>query len=212
MITDSLGAVSFGLFIVALLGTLALGASYVLALLLKKADWARWILRIEVAGLGLYLVLYLISSLTSHTQELPVGQEKHICEVDCHLAYAVSSVHTAKQWNGATAQGTFYIVTVRVRFDSNTIASWRPRDLSLSPNGRSVALIDGQGHHYPGPVNGLTRKLIPGESYTTEFVFDVPGSATDLRLILASGDWPTRLMIAHENAFMHGKILFRLAA
>ena len=144
MITDSLGAVSFGLFIVALLGTLALGASYVLALLLKKADWARWILRIEVAGLGLYLVLYLFSSLTSHTQELPVGQEKHICEVDCHLAYAVSSVHTAKQWNGATAQGTFYIVTVRVRFDSNTIASWRPRDLSLSPNGRSVALIDGQ--------------------------------------------------------------------
>jgi hypothetical protein len=43
-------------------------------------------------------------------------------------------------------------------------------------------------------------------------VFDVPGDATNLRLVLASGDWPTRLMIAHENAFLHGKILFRLAA
>jgi len=43
-------------------------------------------------------------------------------------------------------------------------------------------------------------------------VFDVPADATNPRLVLGSGDWPTRLMIAHENAFLHGKVLFRLVA
>ena len=212
MITDSLGAVTFGLFIVAALGTLALGAGYVLALLLKKAVWAQWILRLELGGLALYLVLFLFASLTSHTSELAVGEEKHICEVDCHLAYAVAGVQTGKQWNGKSAQGTFYVVTVRVRFDSTTIASWRPRDVPVYPNGRAVALIDAQGRRYAAPVDGLTRKLIPGESYTTDFVFDLPADATSPRLMLASGDWPTRFMIAHENAFLHGKVLFRLSA
>jgi len=212
MITDSLGAVSFGLFIAAVLGTLALGAAYVLALLLKQTVWARWILRLELAGLGLYVVLFLLSSLTSHTRELAVGEEKHICEVDCHLAYAVTGVQTTRQWNGKTAQGTFHVVTVRIRFDSNTIASWRPRDVPVYPNGRAVALLDDHGRRYPAPVDALTRKLIPGESYTTDFVFDLPPDATNLRLILTSGDWPTRLMIAHENAFLHGKVLFRVSA
>jgi len=212
MITDSLGLVSFGLFMAAVLGTLALGAGYVLALLLKKAVWARWILRLELAGLGLYVVLFLLSSLTSRTRELAVGEEKHICEVDCHLAYAVTAVQTAKVWNGKTAQGTFRIVSVRIRFDSNTIAKWRPRDLGLTPNGRSVALLDEKGREYPAPVDALQRRLLPGEAYTTDFVFDVPSDAGRLRLMLASGDWPTRLMIAHENAFLHGKVLFRLSA
>lgn len=212
MITDSLGPVSFGLFIVAVLGTLALGAGFVLTLLLKRPAWGRWILRIELAGLALYAVLFLFSSLTSGTRDLAVGEEKHICEVDCHLAYAVSGVKTAPAWDGKTAQGTFYIVTVRIRFDSNTIASWRPRDLPLTPNGRSVALIDGQGHRYPAAADALSRQLVPGQEYITDFVFDVPTTITDPRLMLVSGDWPTRFMIAHENAFLHGKVLFRLAA
>jgi hypothetical protein len=212
MITDSMGPVSFGLFIVAVLGTLALGAGYVLALLLKKAVWAGWILRLELAGLALYIVLFLLASFTSATRDLALGQEKHICEVDCHLAYAVTDVKTARQWDGQTAQGTFYVVTVRVRFDSNTIASWRPRDVPVYPNGRTVALVDGQGRRYPAAADVLNRQLLPGQEYTTDFVFDVPADATDPRLILASSDWPTRLMIAHENAFLHGKVRFRLAA
>lgn len=211
MITDSLGAVSFGLFIVAVLGTLALGAGYVLALLLKRGAWARWLLRIELAGLALYVVLFLLASLTSGTRELAVGQEKHICEVDCHLAYAVTGVRTARQWEDRTAQGTFYVVTVRVRFDSETIAPWRPRNVPLSPNGRTVALVDGQGRRYPAAADALNRQLVPGQEYTTDFVFDLPADATNPRLILASGDWPTHFMIAHENAFLHGKVVFRLS-
>lgn len=212
MITDSLGPVSFGLFIVAVLGTLALGAGYVLALLLKRAAWARWILRIELAGLALYAALFLVASLTSGTRELPLGKEKHICEVDCHLAYAVTTARTAQQWDGKTARGTFYVVTVRVRFDSATIAPWRPRDVPLTPSGRTVALVDDRGRRYPAAAEPLHRQLLPGQEFTTDFVFDLPADATNPRLILASGDWPTHFMIAHENAFLHGKLLFRLSA
>lgn len=212
MITDSMGPVSFGLFIVAVLGTLALGSGYVLALLLKRAAWARWMLRIELAGLALYAALFLLASLTSGTRELPLGEEKHICEVDCHLAYAVTGARTAHEWEGRTARGTFYVVTVRVRFDSATIAPWRPRNLPLTPNGRTVALVDGQGRRYPAAADALQRELLPGQEYTTDFVFDLPPDAANPRLVLSSGDWPTHFMIAHENAFLHGKLLFRLSA
>jgi hypothetical protein len=212
MITDCLGPVSFGLFLLAVLGTFAMGAALVLALLLKRSLWTRWITRIELGGLALYAALFFGTSLTSRTRELLPGQEKHICEVDCHLAYAVVAVDTTGSYEGRTAHGEFYVVTVRVRFDSNTIASWRPRDLPLRPNGRMVSLIDAQGHHYPASAATLARRLVPGESYATRLVFDVPPEAAELRLILASGDWPTRLMIGHENAFLHGKVLFRLAA
>jgi hypothetical protein len=212
MITDSLGPISFGLFIVAVLGTLAAGAAFVLAVLLKKSQWARVIAWVEAGGLVLYAGLFLITSLASRTQELAVGTEKHICEVDCHLAYSIAGVKTLRVWGGKTAQGMFYVITVRVRFDSGTIASWRPRDVPVYPNGRSVALIDAQGRRYPAATDALDRQLLPGQAYTTDFVFDVPADAGTPRLELESGDWPTHLMIAHENAFLHGKVLFRLAA
>ena len=212
MITDSLGPISFGLFILAVLGTLAAGAAFVLAVLLKKSQWARVIAWVEAGGLALYAGLFLITSLASRTQELAVGTEKHICEVDCHLAYSIAGVKTVTVWGGRTAQGMFYVITVRVRFDSGTIASWRPRNVPVYPNGRSVALIDAQGRRYPAATDALDRQLLPGQEYTTDFVFDVPADAGTPRLELESGDWPTRLMIAHENAFLHGKVLFRLAA
>lgn len=212
MITDSLGPLSFGIFIVAVLGTLAAGATFVLALMLKKSQWARVIAWVEAGGLALYAGLFLITSLVSRTRELSPGEEKHICEVDCHLAYSVAGVKTVKQWAGQTARGLFYVVTVRVRFDSGTIASWRPRDVPVSPNGRRVALIDTLGRRYPAAADALNRQLLPGQAYTTDFVFDVPADAGTPRLEIESGDWPTHLMIAHENAFLHGKVLFRLAA
>jgi len=104
----------------------------------------------------------------------------------------------------------FYIITVRVRFDSATISSHRPRDASLTPNRRVVAILDGQGHRYPASADALRRPLIPGEEYTTQLVIDVPVTATGLRLVLANGDFETRFMIGHENAWLHGQTTFRL--
>jgi len=101
-------------------------------------------------------------------------------------------------------------VTVKVRFDEETISSRRPRDATLTPNSRYVALVDAQGHHYPGSVDGLRRPLIPGESYTIDIAFDVPPDARELRLVLRNNDPETSLIIGHENSLFHGRTTFRL--
>jgi len=198
------------LFLGLVLGSIvALGGALV-ALILKQPLWTRRLLWLEAAGLAVYAALYLLASLTSHDRTLDLAQEKHICEVDCHLAYEVIGVRPAKAWEGGEARGQFWIVTVRVRFDSATISAPRPRNASLTPNGRTVAVVDGEGHRYTGSADDLRRPLVPGESYTTQFVIDVPTTATGLRFFLASGDWETKLMIGHENAWLHGKTTFRM--
>jgi len=53
--------------------------------------------------------------------------------------------------------------------------------------------------------------LRPGESYTTDFVFDVPKDARGLRLLITEDDPETRFVIGHENSLLHKKICFGLA-
>jgi len=54
----------------------------------------------------------------------------------------------------------------------------------------------------------LTQPLRPGESYTTDFVFDVPRDARGFRLLITEDDPETRLVIGHENSLLHKKICF----
>lgn len=206
MITDGLSAVTMLLFVGAVLATLALVVLYIIARVLKREPIARITLRTLLAGLGLYVVLFLGASLVSRDRVLARGEEKHICEIDCHLAYSVVAVKSQPLPGGAVRQ----VVTVKVRFDEATIAPWRPKDASLSPNSRYVALVDAQGRHFAGSTEGLRRRLIPGESYTTDIAFDVPADAKGLRLVLRNDDPETRLMIGHENSLFHGKTTFAL--
>ena len=72
--------------------------------------------------------------------------------------------------------------------------------------------MDAQGRTYQGSSDNLRRQLLPGESYTTDLVFDTPADATDLRLILRSADPETVFLIGHENSLLHRKTTFRLEA
>ncbi|HEX4628670.1 MAG TPA: hypothetical protein VH137_07760, partial [Gemmatimonadales bacterium] len=108
------------------------------------------------------------------------------------------------------SRGTHYVVTVKVRFDKTTISPQRGM-APLTPNSRFVAIVDGQGRRYAAIGDGLRRALVPGESYTTDLLFDQPPTDTsNLRLMLASGDVETPFLIGHENSFFHGKTTFRL--
>ena len=206
MITDGLNPFTVLLFAGAVLAGATLTVLYVVARVTKREPFARITLRLLLGGAGVYVVLFLLASLTSHNRVLAVGEEKHICEVDCHLAYAVASTKSESLPNGRVR----LTVTVKVRFDEETISSRRPRDATLTPNSRYVALMDDAGHQYPGSTDGLRRKLIPGESYTTDVVFDVPAEAKGLRLVLRNNDPETAFIIGHENSVFHGKTIFRL--
>ncbi len=228
MVTDGLNPFTLLAFLGAVAATGAGVVAIAVALYLKRPDFARGVARWGGGAWVAYLGLLLVGSLTSRDRLLAPLQEKHICEVDCHLAYAVvggRSATTLGDGPGATtAQGRFYIVTVRVRFDSETISNRRARDLPLSPNPRRLALIDAAGRRFgisragqralptaPGEVRPLTRILVPGESYTAELVFDVPADAHDLRLILEAAG-PHALIIGHERSLFHGRTTFRIEA
>ena len=206
MITDGLNPLTVLLFAGGVLAGAALIVLYVIARVAKRQPLARTTFRTLLGGAGLYLVLFFGASLFSHNRVLVPGDEKHICEIDCHLAYSVAASKAETLPNGRLRE----TVTVKVRFDEETISSRRPRDATLTPNSRYVALLDDAGNRYPGSTDGLKRKLIPGESYTTDIVFDVPATAKDLRLVLRNNDPETALIIGHENSLLHGKTTFAL--
>ena len=206
MITDGLNPFTVLLFLAFVLAAVALIVTYVLARITRRERIARISLRLLLGGVGCYCVALLVAAAASHNRVLAPGEEKHICEVDCHLAYSVAAAKSETLQGGQVR----HVVTVKVRFDEQTIAPWRPKDASLSPNSRYVALVDAKGNWYPGATDGLRRKLIPGESYTTDLVFDVPSNAAELRLVLRNADAETPFIIGHENSLWHGKTTFQL--
>jgi hypothetical protein len=207
VITDGLNPLTVLLFVGAVLGGGALIVVYVIARVIKREPFARLTLRTLLAGAGLYALLFLGASMLSRSRVLAPGEEKHICEIDCHLAYSVVSSNAELLPSGQVRQ----TVTVKVRFDEATISARRPRTASLTPNSRYVALVDAQGHQYPGSTDGLRRPLIPGESYTTDLVFEIPAGAEGVRLVLRNNDAETTFIIGHENSLLHGKTTFALA-
>ena len=206
MITDGLNPLTVLLFAGAVLTAGALVVVYAIARFTKREPLGRIALRILLGGAGVYVVLLLIGSVTSRSRVLEPGQEKHICEIDCHLAYSVAAAKSESLAGGLVR----HVVTVKVRFDEETISSRRSKTATLQPNTRYVALVDDAGNQYSGSTDGLKRTLIPGESYTTDIAFEVPMKATGLRLILRNADAETHLIIGHENSFFHAKTMFRL--
>ena len=206
MITDGLNPFTVLLFVGAVLAGTALLVLYVIARVTKHEPLARVTLRGLLGGVGLYVLIFLGASVFSHSRVLAIGEEKHICEIDCHLAYAVAATKSESLPNGMVR----HTVTVKVRFDEGTISPRRPRDATLTPNSRYVALIDDAGDRYAGSTDGLKRRLIPGESYTTDIVFYMPADAKGLRLVLRNNDPETAFIIGHENSLLHGKTIFAL--
>lgn len=206
MVTDGLNPFALLGFLGAVLGAGALVVAYVLARVAGRPLFAKRVVLFAGIGAGAYLLLFAIADITSRDRVLAPGEEKHICELDCHLAYSVLGAKTEPN----PAGGTRYIVTVKVRFDEQTISARRPKDAPLSPNSRYVALLDSAGNYYAGSADSLKRRLIPGESYTTDIVFDLPAAMTDVKLVLRSADFETRFVIGHENSIGHGKTTFAL--
>jgi hypothetical protein len=212
-----------------------LGACAVLALLglvalhaLARGRYRR--MRVSLVGLALcaaaYGALVLAFSVESEGRVLARGEEKYFCEIDCHLAYSVVDVRRAKALGTggarARARGEFLVVTLRTRFDPNTISAGRG-DGQLTPNPREVSVCDAEGRTYAVSEEGrralsteggvgmpLDTPLRPGESYTTGLVFDLPEGARDTVLLVRESSPETRFIIGHENSPLHGKTEFAL--
>jgi len=181
-----------------------------------------------LAVLGAYFLLLGGVSAASSEKVLPRGGWKYFCEIDCHIAYSIIGVETASalgpEMQQTSAAGEFVIIRVKTWFDERTISAHRGNG-PLTPNRRRVVLIDDNGRNFApsaegqatlGRVGGastpLTQPLRPGESYTTDLVFDVPRDARGLKLLITEDDPETRLVIGHENSLLHKKIYFAIEA
>jgi hypothetical protein len=189
--------------------------------------WNRHWLRYAIGALAVLVIGYggllLAFSLFSRERTLTRGEEKYFCELDCHLAYSVRQVERAKIIGNTTANGEFYIVTLRARFDETTTAPWRPRDVPLTPDPLDFAVIDEQGRAVQRSSAGqsawgalhetptsLLRPLLPGESHDLTLVFDVPADLPSPRLLASFAVFPTQVLIGDENSVLHKKTYFSL--
>ena len=153
-----------------------------------------------VVVVALYLSLLLIFSWASSEQVLARGQEKHFCEIDCHLAYSILDSQATKTLgavpNQLTAAGLFRVITVKTRFDETTISPTRGSAV-LYPNSRVAVVVDANGKQYlPAAeaehlLQGLNQAgmpfstpLRPGESYQTIVVFDLPADIQSPTLLI----------------------------
>ena len=175
---------------------------------------------------AVYIGFLLLFSFTSSETVLARGQEKHFCEIDCHLAYSILDVRQTKLLghgpSQSTADGLYHVVTIKTRFDENTISPTRGSG-TLTPNSRLATVVDAQGRQYWPSESGakalaqtedsgspFTAALRPGETYTTKLVFDLPADVANPTLLLNEGQWMTRFIIGHENSPLHKKTRFLL--
>jgi hypothetical protein len=186
------------------------------SLAVRKTGRAKVVFGVMVLIVAAYFSAMLIFSLISHDKLLARGEEKHFCELDCHLAYSLVSAAPAsligEGANQVRAQGQFTVLTIKTRFDETTIGPQRGNSL-LYPNDRVFVLIDESGSRYsPAAQSGtpVTTPLRPGESYTTDVAFDMPLDRKASVLILKESAWETRLLIGHENSLQHGQTKFQI--
>ncbi|HEY6967731.1 MAG TPA: hypothetical protein VJA94_00765 [Candidatus Angelobacter sp.] len=193
----------------ALVGSVIAIAIIAILFFARQRKAARLIALLAAAGGVFYAVLLFGCSLISHQKVLARGQEKYFCEMDCHLAYSVVGVKD--ELSGQTKR---YVIALRTRFDETTISKSRPRDVPLMPSPREVRLIDAEGKTYtPESVSGvsLMQPVVPGESYITEFTFNVPSVAQQLKLLVRTvPGLPGHLVIGDENSWFHKKTYLAL--
>ena len=182
---------------------------------------------VSTIAAGYFLLLGGVS-LASSEETLPPDGWKYFCEIDCHIAYSLAGAQTAgalgPEMQQTLAKGKFVLLRVKSWFDERTISPRRGNG-PLTPNRRKVLLLDDTGRSY-APLAAaeadfarlghrstpLTAALRPGESYTTDLVFDVPKDARGLRLLITEDDPETHFVIGHENSFLHKKIYFDVDA
>jgi hypothetical protein len=172
----------------------------------------------------LYAALWAGASLVSRERVLSPGGRKYFCEIDCHLAYSVERVERAEGLGGggpSPANGEFVIVTLKTWFDPSTISARRPLGAPLWPSPREILLEDAAGRRYhslPGAPAALARagrtstplteSLVPGESYQTLLVFDVPRKAKALKLYVGSTLGDGAFLLGHEASPLAKKSWF----
>lgn len=226
MHTDATGygfLLLFGTGLAAVVGAIAL----LVTVVARRWALSLAVLGVAAVGAAAYAALLVGVSLVSRDVVLGPGIEKHLCEMDCHLAYAVAGVRTAQALGSGAgavrARGRFWVVTVRARFDETTMGPRRPLDAPVFGGPRTVEIVAGDGRRY-APTNAartalpgagldclaVGHPLLPGASCEATLVFDLPAGETAPRLLVANAEPVAAFIVGHEMSVGHRRAYFGL--
>ena len=189
----------------------------VLVVLLVRRRWgrARDTAVLLLSGILLYGVVLVSVALLSPQRVLFMQQNR--CFDDWCLAVerVIQQPTIGVGSDSVQAQGTFYLVTVRVSSQAKAV-NQRALDVEVylldaanqrvDPSGAGQQAFDATGK---GGLP-LSSELAPGESFLRTIVFDVPSNASHLALVVTHGQFPDLFVIGSEQSFLHQPTLMLL--
>jgi hypothetical protein len=182
----------------------------VILLFRRRSAAARRLLVVLALTWGAYFSIVFLVAATARHEILPMNRELYFDE----MCFAVAHVETAKQIGTATANGIFYVVTVRVNNHARGRAQseFGLRALLWSDGKRyetSSAAQRAWTESHPESLP-LTARIQPGQSILSDQVFDVPAPVTGLGLFFSHGFTPGYFVIG-ECPLFHKPTVIQLA-
>ena len=183
-----------------------------------------WLRKMVLVGVPLWFVFYAIIlfgfSLTSKEKVLALNEPKEYCGfyLDCHLHTSVAEVRTAKTIGDQTAQGTFYIVKVKVFSDARNpnikLRLLEPKAEMLDEGGRIYTRRLEAEKLLPTANIALNQDLTTNTPFTKEIVFDLTEPAQDLKLAITEGYGVDKVieavLVNDEDSIFHQPTLFKI--
>lgn len=194
----------------------------VAAFLTRTTRLAKFTFAAIAIWLGFYVVLLLGFSLASKPHALGVGEAKEFCGfyIDCHIHVQLTSVRTTGEIGDRKANGTFYIVGLRVLSDAkNPNLPFRliePRAL-IEVNDHTVIERDRAAEAWlPTASVDLGGEIKGSQTIDKEIVFDIPKDLPDPELHMAEGygiDYAIEaFLIDDQDSIWHQHTYFALGS
>ncbi|MEO7658809.1 MAG: hypothetical protein ABIV48_04265 [Pyrinomonadaceae bacterium] len=201
-------------------GLFAAVATIVISLIANKA----WITKFTLGGVLVWVMSYSVIllgySLTSTEKVLATNEPKEYCGfyLDCHLSTVVTGVRQARSIGDMTANGEFYVVTVRVFSNAKNpsigLHLIEPNGIVFDANGTSFARNASAESVLPTAEVHLGQSIWNSKPIEKEIVFDLPVDVKDPRLDISEGFGIDKVieavLIGDEDSILHKRTYFRL--
>lgn len=201
------------LFILLFLASVIALISVLILLVRARRTAAKRLLWIFGSVWAVYLAIVFLVAAATPQRVIPTNEEECYDEMCFSVIQAQTAPQLGPPASPISANGIFYVVTVRVTSHS------RGRTQS---EGGIRALLWNSGNYYEvsppaqraweaihGANPVLTARLRPGESILSDQVFEVPARSSSLSLVLSHGFTPGYFVIG-ECPLFHPPTIFRL--
>ena len=165
-----------------------------------------------LVGFAGYAGALLATSLASREQVLARRDTLKFCGfyLDCHLGVAVEGVDRQDFIGDRRAEGTFYVVRLRVSSDAReaTLHLGRPTFKVIDQAGQSYRRADDAERELAQATDSMLRQpIVAGGSYEVQLVFDLPESVAEPRLLVTDPTGVDRvlegLLIGDSDSILH---------